>query len=507
MKTISNSFKILTIITILEKLLSFLFQSIIASNYGATIVADSYFSASELFTLINETVLGALTIAVLNRFTFLSEKSSEDKAFQYISNIFSFSFVFMLVVCILIFCFADSLSVLIAPGYDLRGRTLLIRNIRLMSFVPSILAIAAVCLAVLRQKKRFEITALRSFFISTVGIACVLLKAQNENADSLCIAFLLSSILFTILVLLVTLKYGKISIHKPIVTDELRLTFYTMFPLIVSYGVTRLSLMANRIMASMLGNGAVSSLSYSHTLHNVVTAFFVTNICTILLTDFNLLYAKTDFMSLTGILIKTVRVLTLILLPVVILTAVFRIEIVSFVFERGYFNRDNTITVSTLLFVYAFNFIPAMIYNVHNQALYSFGDTKSAMRNSLVAIVINIIVSIILAYTVGLFGVAVGAVISSTIGACLSIKSVKQHLKHYQDMFSVKYLADCVFASVACFTISLILYSVVNMTGFAYWVLSCILCIFVYLIVLYIMKNDIILDYADFIKRKIGNNK
>ena len=57
-----KNFSFLTAFSVLEKVIAFVYQAVIAAVLGTGIVTDCYFSASLLFDLIDSTVLGALVV-------------------------------------------------------------------------------------------------------------------------------------------------------------------------------------------------------------------------------------------------------------------------------------------------------------------------------------------------------------------------------------------------------------------------------------------------------------
>ena len=72
-----KSFTALTAFSVTEKVIAFVYQAVIAAVLGAGIVTDCYFSASQLFDLIDSTVLGALVVVVINRYANISAEKNE----------------------------------------------------------------------------------------------------------------------------------------------------------------------------------------------------------------------------------------------------------------------------------------------------------------------------------------------------------------------------------------------------------------------------------------------
>ena len=343
-KSTLHSFSLLAGITIVEKIIAFVFQAYIAAIIGTNSITDGYFTSAELFTLIDSAFLSAITVVALNRYSYHVNNESEEEGFAALSNLQSFYLPLMVLLSIVLFSAARPLSFIVAPGFGAEARVIVVRCIRVMAVIPTIVCVTSIGLAILRQKKKFEITGLKSLFISVVGIISLLLfgRVEQKNADILSVAFVISMVLYCILVSISIRKYGKIRIHKPFVNPEIKRTFSMLLPLMASYGVGRLSLMVNKVVASTLAVGSVSVLTYAHALYKVVGAVFVSNLSTIVLTDFNNMCARNDLAAITTKMRRTISTMTLVLIPITIVTMLNSNEIVKIVFERGKFSSNST---------------------------------------------------------------------------------------------------------------------------------------------------------------------
>ncbi len=189
-RTTLYSFSLLTGITLFEKMIAFVFQTVIAGFIGTGIVTDGYFAAGSLFDLINSAFLSAITVVALNRFAFHVNNEGEQRGSDVLSNLNSFFLPLMLIISVIIFAMAKPLSFVVAPGFEESSRTIVVRCIKVLSFTTPIICITSINVAVLQQKKRFEIIGLKSLFISVVGIFSVIIfgRKELENADVLSVA-------------------------------------------------------------------------------------------------------------------------------------------------------------------------------------------------------------------------------------------------------------------------------------------------------------------------------
>lgn len=507
-KTIFKSFSLLAGITIAEKIIAFVFEAIIAAVIGTNIITDGYFTTAEFFSLIDSAFLSAITVVALNRYSHYLKTEGPEKGFSVLSDLQSFYLPLMVALSVLIFVLAKPLSYIIAPGYAEDGRAVVVRCIRVMSVIPSVVCITSIGLAVLRQKKSFGITGLKSLFISVTGIISVLVFGGKElkNADLLSFAFVISAVAYCIFVSVAVRKTGRIRMHRPAFSPELRESMKMLLPLMISYGVGRLALMVDKVIASTLAEGSVSALTYSHSLYKVVGAIFVTNLCTIILTDFNNLCAKNETVEVEKTMRKTVSVMTLILIPITIVTVFNSNEIVKIVYERGKFSPEATALVGGVLVFYALNFVPVMIQGIYNQALYAFGDTLKPMIIAVFSVALNLGTSIPLTALIGLPGVAIGTVIS-TIGSVISSRFViRKYLPGFKGCYSLAYIWKVALSCVVCLGLVFFTSFMIH-NALISFVISTLVAFTSFLLCLTTLREEVTLSYIKTFVSKVRKNK
>lgn len=502
--SIAQSFSILTAISLSEKVIAFIFEAIIAYKLGTSIITDAYFSASEFFSLIDSTFLGSLTVVAMNRFLYHQNQEGEEKSFSILSNILSCYLPIIIIISACIFCFAQKVSYIVAPGYDSAARSILVRCIKAMSVIPTIACVTSIGLAILRQKKRFEITALKSFFISVVGIASLLAfgKRDAKNSDVLVFAYILSILLYCILTSFSAGKYGKLRFILPRFDSEIKATVRMLLPLMMSCGVGHIALMLGKMIASLLGEGHVSSLTYAHTLYRVVYTIFIANLSVILLTDFNELMAQKNFNAMKQKICSVVSIMTLFLIPITIVSVVCSKDIVKIIYERGSFSPTSTAAVASVLIFYALNFIPAMVHSIYNQVLYANGDTKTPMWIALASIAVNFVSSLILVRVIGLPGVAIGTLISSLVSTFLCKIYVKKILVSFKGCYSIRFVLRSLIASGLCALVALLVQSF-ELPALLTFLITTILAMGAFIGFMLLMRDEITITAAKWIAPKI----
>ena len=497
-----KSFAALSAFSLLEKVVAFVYQMILAAVLGSGIATDCYYSASQLFDLIDTTVLGALVVVVINRFANICAEKDENAGFVFLSRLNSILSIIMVVLAVVTFVCARPVSYLIAPGFEEIERTELVKCIRIMCVIPPVMVIVTLAQGLLRQKNCFIIVSSRSLFISFCGMAVVLLFSVKDPTNSrlLCYGYVAANLLFSVLLLVRSRQFGKITYKKPAFDEDIRKMLLMSVPAIVSKGIVRISLMVDKIISSTLGQGAVSYLTYAQSLYHIVSNLLIVNLCTIMLTDLTNLCVKKKYDDMMKKLRSSILSILLILAPVSLLTVCFSKEIVTIAYQRGAFGEESTKMVATLLFFYAFGFISSMFNSLYTQVLHAFGKMNIAMRNSVVSISLNIAISIVASHFVGIAGIAIGTTISASVGVLLYRRSVQKCLQNYKPVLDGNFifkllggLAGCgaVIAAVKLLIKSAILsFATATVLGFA-----------VFAAVLLLLREETLMGYVKKIRK------
>lgn len=501
-----KSFTALTAFSVTEKVIAFVYQAVIAAVLGASIVTDCYFSASQLFDLIDSTVLGALVVVIINRYANISAEKDEKAGIDFLSRLNSLLSILMVVLAITTFIFAKPFSYLIAPGFDATTRPELIKCIRILCVIPPIMVFATIAQGLLRQKKCFIAANSRSLFISICGMAVILLFSIHdpENANILCFGYVAANLLFSVLLFIRVRKFGNIGYKRPTFDADTRKLLAMAVPAIVSKGIVRISLMIDQIISSTLGQGSVSYLSYAHSLYNIVNNLLIVNLCMVMFTDFTNLCVEKDYDGMVKKLRASMSSIMLILAPVSLLTLTYSREIVTIAYQRGAFNADSTKAVGILLFFYAIGFIPAMLNSLHTNVLHAFGEMKTAMRISLVSFSLNIVLSIAVSMAVGIAGIAIGTTVSATIVIFLYKRSVEKCLPNYKHIFNTKYLIKLVISLLACGVVALCIKYLIKSALISFGVAT-LLGFAVFILAMYHMKDETMMSYLNKLRKVKGN--
>jgi len=510
MKTnkLKTGFFSLTLFSLFEKVVAFVYQAATAAFLGAGMLTDCYVSASQLFDLVDSTILSALVVVTIHKYNQVCHDEGEEKGLSLLSNVSACFSLLMVAISVLVLIFANPLSYVIAPGFSGESRKQLIFSIRILSCVPAIMSLASVRQAFLRHHRRFLAVNSRSLCISLCGMAslAVMYVIKPSTPFFLCLGYIVSNLLFVALLMVCSRKFGKIAFVRPRIDNNVIGLIKMAIPTIISSGIVRLTLMADQIIASSSPKGSVSCLNYSQQLYHIVTGLLIVNLSMILLTDFVKLAVSNSFDKILLRIRKAISSILLLLLPVTIMTIVYSNEIVQIAFERGEFGRESTLQVATLLLCYALGFIPMLFNNIYTQLLYAFGKTKTAMYISSISLVVNLVASLALVRVIGLAGIALGTSISQLVVILFNRMAVKKCIPTYKSALSLKFVCKLL-ASAAAGAIAVLLFKMVSLSALFSFALATVLFFLVFFACMLLLREETTKDYFNialsFLKKKL----
>lgn len=493
----SKQYVSLGILSVLEKLIAFVFQATIAAYFGASYMSDSYYGATQVYDFINLTLLGAFVITLIISYNKIQNESGDEESVAFLSETNLILSVSMLVVSFVAFIMADKIAAAVAPGMATTERVVMVKCIRILAALPLINATSVVCQAFLRKHRHYVAVNTESLFRSVFGLLVIWTVSRYKSADAISLAwgYLIGSIVYTMYMFLKSRKIGALTYKVPASIPRFKQLLVMTVPMIISNGMVRGARIIDQVVASSLGEGYISCLSYANSIFNIAYVVLITNLCIILMTDFSDLFAAGQFRTIKEKITGAIDTIGLLVLPVSVLMVIYSEEIVSIIFERGRFNQAVTEKVGGVLLFYAIGLIPALIWNVYSQVLYAFGKMKASMIINVGINVVNMILDYILCQFFGVSGIAIATSISWAIAAiCYHIsvnRDLNEHiLKNPLNKDRVKAFAAIIFST----TIMVLTKRYIPSKDFTI-VLSIIVFLVIYLAFLIVLRNSIVYSY------------
>lgn len=494
--TVIGSAALVMIVSLSSKLLGFVRQMVIASQFGSTVSTDIFFVSSEFMLGLSGALLASLTSALVTIYIDTAVKKNREEANKIASKMLTIFLIASGAFIILINLFAPYIAGMIAPAYSAEDSAVLVKYLRFFSVVFIFTAFQSIYAAVLNANDSFVPGKLYGIVYNPIAIIFVLVFGSAIGTWSLVIAFILGNIGQTLLLRAICGKVFRFRPSLELRDKAIKHLIILSLPLLAGNVFTQLNGIIDKAICSVLGEGIASNYSYAYTLEQFVTATITISLSIILLSK----YASYAANGNTEMVIKTFKDslggLILLLAPITIIACVMSYEIVSVVYMRGQFDTEAAKYTSQALVGFCIGFIPVAIREMYVRLHFAYQDTKTPMLANMGAVAINGGLSLILAKYMGIFGISLATSVSVLFSVAVLNKTAKKYIPEFRFLSIYKLLIKTAAAAV-CALCAALLVQRIGLNPLLKTCLCVILSGGVYVLALVILRCDELKIFAE----------
>jgi len=417
---IARSAGVISLATLISRILGFIRDMIIARLFGIYIYAQAFviaFRIPNLFRdLVGEGASNAEIIPVLSEYNL---KHSKEEFWELANILLNLLAVILSAITILGIIFSPLIVRLLAPGF-IASPEKLAATINLNRIIfPYILLIglAAYAMALLNSLKNFTVSAFAPCLLNISIIICVLFI--GEGTAGLAIGVLLGGILQLAVQIPVLYKKGfrpkfKWSLKHPGVIQIKKL----MLPRLASSGIYQLNNFVDSIFSSLagiVGEGGVAVLYFSYRLIQFPIGIFSNAVAQAILPTFSTQALEDDQQNLKATLFWGLRVVFFVMLPMSALFMVLAQPIVFTFFGGGRFDVQSGLLTSNALIFYSIGLCAYGGTKILQCCFFALKDTVTPTKIAGVALVMNVILNTLLMFPLKIGGLALATSISGII--------------------------------------------------------------------------------------------
>jgi len=386
--------------TLVSRILGLLRDVVFARYFGAQIVMDAFLVANRIPNMLRrffaEGAFSAGFVPVMARYR---EKHDHDEAREFIDSVSgTFGTVLFLVTLIGVIA-APLLVLLVAPGFVGEGGDLDLAALMLRFTFPYLLFVSLTAFAggILNTYGRFAVPALTPVILNIVLIAAAVWLSPRLEQPIMALAY--AVFIAGICQLLFQLPFlAKIHAmprpkwapgHKGV-----KRAFKLMVPAIFGSSAAQINVLIGGIIASMLPVGSISYLYFSDRLMEFPLGIFSIALGTVTLPYLSRLWAKDDRTTFSQTLDWSLRLALLIAVPAAIGLFVLAEPLVAALFYGGVFDENAVRMTALALQAYAVGLIGFSFVKILAPAYFAREDTKTPVRIALLAMAVNLILSV-----------------------------------------------------------------------------------------------------------------
>lgn len=285
--------------------------------------------------------------------------------------------------------------------------------------------------AVLNCYKKYVEPSLSPAIVNIVLIACVFIMGDALSGLALAIGTSIGGVLS-----LVYQVPGLIVIRPKNKTlknqDEINLIkknyHHILYPALLSTGLSQIMVFIDGFFCKGLDEGSWTALVLANRLIQMPLGVLLTAFLVPLYPRISSHIGEENISEVKRLLIKSLKILTLLIVPGMFIAGFLSEDLIRLVFQRGAFDERSTMMVSSCFFYLSFSALPFVFRDSFTRTLYSFGDSKSSLYVMFWGILLKIILNFFLVKSMGLEGIALSTSLISLFNALVLFFIVRPKL-------------------------------------------------------------------------------
>ncbi|MEI7884506.1 MAG: murein biosynthesis integral membrane protein MurJ [Clostridia bacterium] len=417
----------LLVIQLVSKGLGFIREITIANFFGASYVVDAYQMSIGIPGTIFGAILGAMATTFIPMYTKLKVKKNGSEE-VYTSNLINALALLGILCSILGFYFAKEVVSVFASGFAGPVFALTVSFVKVSFFSIIITSINSIATSYLQIHGRFIISDLSTLANNFVIVSMVILAFYFEPTI-LIWGYVLAQAINLLIQLVVMRKIGhhhKLQLNLK--GKELRETVLLALPVFVGQTAGAVNLFVDRSIASGLPEGSIAALSYGATLNGFAFGIIAAIAAKLIYPAITERAVKNDMEGFKSYLSSGLQFLLVLLIPITIGAIILGKPVTEVVFARGAFDaKATTMTYQAFVF-YNLGIVGMGVNGLLVSAFYALRDTKTPLKNGLLAVVMNITLNLILVRPMAHAGLALATSITSITTAILLLVALRKKI-------------------------------------------------------------------------------
>lgn len=388
---------------IISNLVGLARNMIVIRVFGTSQALDSFYAANRISeTLFNLVAGGALGSAFIPTFTGLLARDERADAWKLGSSIANLLLLVLTFISLLAAVFAPQIVrhglFVLDPAHDPVQEELTIRLLRILLPSVVIFGLSGLVMGILNAHQIFLIPAIAPAMYSFGWIAGVLLLPASMGIDRLAWGAVGGALLHLLVQLPTLIKQkGRYSpglgLHNPTVREVMRL----MGPRIFGVAIVQLNFIVNTIIALSLPNGSVAAIGQGFTLMLMPQAAIAQSIAIAAMPTFSAQVARGKHDEMRASLAATLRGVLLLSIPASLGLILLRAPLTGLLYSSSVCGPACTQMISWALLWYSVGLVGHCLVEITSRAFYALHDTRTPVTIGVIAMSLNIGLSLTLA--------------------------------------------------------------------------------------------------------------
>jgi len=442
-KSIIRSAGVVSLDTVVSRILGFIRDMVIARLFGVYIYAQAFVIAFRIPNLLRDLVgEGASNAALVPVFSEYKATRSKEEFWELANVVLNILLVVLTAIVLLGILFSPLIVRLIAPGFYSEPEKFL-QTVKLNRFIfPYILLIslAAYSMGVLNSLKHFTVPAFAPCLLNISIIVFALVF--GEGIKGLALGVLVGGFLQLAIQVPVLYKKGfRLHLFRRFRHPAAKTIGILMLPRLGSSAIYQLNNFVDSIFGSLawiVGEGGVAVLYFSYHLIQFPLGIFSNALFQVILPTFSTQALEINRDALKQTLAFGLRAVFFVLLPASVGLMVLARPIVFALFQGGRFDAYSAQLTAQAVVFYSIGLCAYGATKILHACFFALKDTATPAKIALLALISNVVLNAILMWPLKIAGLALATSISGIITFIFLFFILRKRLGDFysKDVFS-----------------------------------------------------------------------
>ena len=424
-----RSTSVVSFMTLLSRILGLVRDVVFARYFGATIVMDAFIVANRIPNMLRRFFAeGAFSQGFVPVMADYKENSDHNEARQLVDAVAGTLGLILFLITLAGVIAAPILIILVAPGFiGDSGRFDLAEGMLRLTF-PYLFFVSLTAFAggILNTYGRFAAPAFTPVILNVVLIAFAIWVSPQMEEPGMALAwgvFVAGAVQLAFQIPFLAKIHAVPRPRWNWQHPGVRRIALLMLPAIFGSSVAQVNVLLNGVIASVLGVGKISMLYYSDRLMEFPLGLFGIALATVTLPFLSRQHANRSTEMFSNAVDWSIKLVFLVAIPAAIGLWVLAEPLVVTIFYGGQFTALDVEMTALALQAFCLGLIGFSLVKILAPAYFARQDTRTPVKIGLVALGVNFVLSIVLAWGIsraGLAGTHAGLALATSVAAMVN---------------------------------------------------------------------------------------
>ncbi|MCF7873621.1 MAG: murein biosynthesis integral membrane protein MurJ [Candidatus Omnitrophica bacterium] len=421
--------------TLLSRIFGFIRDVLIASFFGTSAGLEAFlvaFRIPNIFrTIFAEGFSDSVATPVLS-----SYRKDKEKIIGIGQDLICVLSFFLLLFTLIGIIFAKYFVILVAPGFITQSYkfNLAVSFSQITFFYLFLIGLTSNFTSILYAYKKFFIPAISPVFLNLCFIGGILFFGRAFGVKVLVFSVLAGGVCQLLVSFFALYRQGfrlKFNLIKALGNSQIIKMFKLFVGRLFSSLIYHLSVLVDTIFSSLtfiVGQGALASIYYANRLIQFPFAIVILSLSRVVMVDLSFYHKEKDMNKFKELLVFSFQNVIFFVLPISLIFLFLPRGIINVIFGRGEFDLYSLNITASVLFFYSFGLLFFCGIKLMVNSFYALADTKTPAKSAGLALLVNVVLSGILIFPLGVGGVALGSSLAAIFNFFLLFHLLKEKI-------------------------------------------------------------------------------